>query len=68
MCYVETHDEEYIGHFRLGRIDFRSDGIFIEIDRSSNREIHVKFSLPITEFEKTLLVIKILSGEMGDDE
>lgn len=68
MCYVETHDEEYIGHFCLGRIDFRSDGIFIELNRSSKREIHVKFDLPTTEFEKALRVIKILGGEMDCDE
>ncbi len=68
MCYVETHDKEYIGHFRFDRIDFRSDGIFIELNRSSKREIYVKFDLPITEFEKALAVIKILSGEMDCDE
>jgi hypothetical protein len=50
-CYVETHNEECIGQFRLRRIDFSQNGISIEIDRSSNNGINITFSTTNAEFE-----------------
>lgn len=32
-CYIETHDENYIGHFRLRHLDFSASRILVEIDR-----------------------------------
>ncbi len=32
-CYIETHDENYIGHFRLRRLEFSSSRILVEIGR-----------------------------------
>jgi hypothetical protein len=29
-CYVETHDEKYIGHFLLRRVEFTPEGLSIE--------------------------------------
>ena len=63
-CYIETHDGGYIGHFRLAHIDFKTYGIYIELDRPDHRNIHVEFSLPTIEFEKALPVLNILSGEV----
>src|SRR5579864_8028681 len=34
-CYVETHDEKYIGHFLLRRVEFTPEGLSIEVDRPS---------------------------------
>src|SRR4029077_8626037 len=25
LCYIETHDEKYCGHFRLQRVDFTAE-------------------------------------------
>jgi len=33
VCYVETHDEKYIGHFSVRRIDLSPSRIVLEIDR-----------------------------------
>ena len=63
-CYVETHDEEYIGHFRLRRIHFTPEGILVEIDRSRNNVVRVTFSMTTSAFEEALPVLKIISGEM----
>jgi len=66
-CYVETHNLDYAGHFRLSRLGFRPDGISIDIDRSINSTIQVTFAMQATEFEKALLVLNILGGKIDLD-
>jgi hypothetical protein len=66
-CYVETHNEEYIGHFRLRRLEFNQNGIYIEIDRSRDQSIHVTFAITPAEFEEVAAVLKIISGETEPD-
>src|ERR1700758_2495734 len=34
-CYIETHDEKYIGHFLLRRVEFTPERLSIEFDRPS---------------------------------
>ena len=63
-CYIETHNKEYAGHFRLLRFDVRPEGISIEIDRANNRNIYITFSLTGDEFAEALPVLKIISGQI----
>lgn len=63
-CYIETHSEEYIGHFSLRRVDFRPDGISVEICRSRNSVIDVTFSMTSSAFEEAVPVLKVISGEV----
>ena len=63
-CYIETQNAEYIGHFRVRRIDFRPDGISVEIGRSRNNVIDVTFSMTTSAFEEAVPVLKIISGEI----
>jgi hypothetical protein len=62
-CYIETHNEEYIGHFRLRRIEFKPNGITVEIARSKNNIIHATFSISASAFEEAAPILKTLSGE-----
>jgi hypothetical protein len=34
-CYIETHDEKYIGHFLLRRVEFTPKRLSIEFDRGA---------------------------------
>ncbi len=65
-CYVETHNEDYIGHFHLRRVEFTQTGISIEIDRpgKKNENIQVTFAMTTAEFEEVAPVLRIISGEM----
>ena len=63
-CYVETHDEKYIGHFLLRRVEFTPEGLSIEVDRPSNNLISVTFSRTVSGFEDALQVLRIISGEI----
>jgi hypothetical protein len=66
-CYVETHNEKYIGRFRLRRFEFNQNGISIEIRRSSNQSIHVTFAITPAEFDEVAAVLKVISGEIEPD-
>ena len=63
-CYIETHDEKYIGHFRLRRVEFTPERLSIEFDRPSDNLVNVTFSMAVSDFEEASQVIKIISGEV----
>jgi len=62
-CYIETHDEKYIGHFLLRRVKFTPERLSIEFDRPSDNLVSVTFSMAVSDFEEASQVIKIISGE-----
>jgi hypothetical protein len=63
-CYIETHDEKYIGHFLLRRVEFTPERLSIEFDRPSDYLVSVTFSMAASDFEEASQVIKIISGEV----
>jgi hypothetical protein len=67
-CYVETHDERYIGHFRLRSIEFSPSRLLVEIARDRNNRIEVIFEIGQSEFEEVQRVIDIISGKSSPDD
>jgi hypothetical protein len=67
-CYVETHDEGYIGHFRLRSIEFSQSRLCLEIARDRNNRIEVIFDMGQSEFEEVQRVIDIISGKSSPDD
>jgi len=63
-CYIETHDEKYIGHFLLRRVEFTPERLSIEFDRPSDNLVSVTFIMAVSDFEEASQVIKIISGEV----
>ncbi len=61
-CYVETHDEKYIGHFRLRRVEFSPSRFLLEIDRQKANVVEVTFSIEAAEFKRVVRVVDIISG------
>ena len=68
LCYVETHDEGYIGHFRLRSIELSPSRLFVEIARNRNNRIEVIFDIGQSEFEEVQRVIHIISGKSSPDD
>ena len=60
-CYIETHDEKYIGHFLLRRIEFTPEKLSIEFDRPRDNLISVTFDMAISDFKKASRVVRIIS-------
>ena len=63
-CHLETHDEKYIGHFLLRRVEFTPERLSIEFDRPSDNLVSVTFCMAISDFEEASRVMKIISGEI----
>jgi hypothetical protein len=68
LCYVETHDEGYIGHFRLRSIELTPSRLLLEIARNRNNRIEVIFDIGQSEFEEVQRVIDIISGKSSPDD
>jgi hypothetical protein len=68
LCYVETHDEGYIGHFRLRSIEFSPSRLLLEVARDRNNRIEVLFDIGQSEFEEVQHVIDIISGKSSPDD
>ena len=64
LCYIETHDEKYCGHFLLRRVDFAPQKLSIKIDRPTDNFVSVTFAMVETEFAEASQVVKIISGEI----
>ena len=64
LCYIETHDKTYCGHFLLRRVDFTPPKLSIEIERPRQNFVSVTFAMVATEFAEASHVVKIISGEI----
>jgi hypothetical protein len=60
LCYFETHDSDYCGHFRLRLNAFSSSRLAFEIDRREKNHVEVSFALSATEYEKVLPTVKVI--------
>lgn len=70
-CYVETHDESYIGHFPLRLTEFSRTHLAFEIVRESNNHVVVSFVLDASEFERAQRIAEVIFGlrePESDDE
>ncbi|OGA12900.1 MAG: hypothetical protein A3H32_06795 [Betaproteobacteria bacterium RIFCSPLOWO2_02_FULL_63_19] len=61
-CYIETHDEAYVGHFRLRLTELSRTRLSFEIKRKTNTRVEVECSLSPTEFAKVRRVGEIVFG------
>ena len=61
-CYVESDDEEYIGHFKLTLLEFSSTRFVFELARHDNNRIEVSFALTAAEFKETEQIVEIIFG------
>jgi hypothetical protein len=62
-CYVETHDPDYCGHFRLRLNVFSSSCLAFEIERREKQCVEVSFAISATEFEHALPIVQLIFGE-----
>jgi hypothetical protein len=67
-CYIETHDEKYVGHFLVRRVEFTPERLSIEFDRPSDNLVSVTFNIAVPYFEEASQVVKIISGRSNLDD
>ena len=61
-CYIETHDECYIGHFRLRLTELSQERLEFDILRKPNDHVDVSFALNAMQFEEVRRVANIVFG------
>ena len=62
VCYVETHDEKYIGHFRVRRLNLSPSSVVLEIDRTEDNVVEVTFDMASADFKLVARVVDIITG------
>ena len=67
--YIESHDEEYIGHFELKLVEFSTTRLAFEIARRDHTFVEVTFAVTKTEFEDARSIVEVIFGlrEPGGD-
>ena len=59
-CYLESHDERFIGHFRLRLTAFNTNRLEFVIRRKFNRRVNLSFELNRAQFKEVARVIDII--------
>ena len=70
-CYIESHNEEYIGHFKLKLLEFSTTRLAYEISRCDHTLVELTFALTAAEFEEAQPIVEVIFGVMepgGDNE
>lgn len=61
-CYVESDDDEYIGHFKLKLVEFSSTRFVFEIARRDHNRVEVSFELTAAEFKEAQPIVEVIFG------
>jgi len=62
LCYIETHDEGYIGHFRVRLADLSRTHLAFDIVRKTNNHVEVSFVLHASELVEVQRIAEIIFG------
>ena len=62
LCYVETHDFDYCGHFRLRLNEFSPSRLAFEIVRSEKKHVEVSLALSAPVFEEVRPIVNVIFG------
>lgn len=66
-CYIESDDDEYIGHFKLKLIEFTPTSLTFEIARRDHNCVEVSFALTTAEFEEAQPIVEVIFGRREPD-
>lgn len=60
VCYVETHDGDYRGHFRLRLKEFSSSRLAFKIVRTAKNYVEVSFDLSEPDFQRVKRIVNAI--------
>ena len=69
-CYIESDNEDYIGHFPLKLIELTQSRLAFEILRPRNNRVNISFALEASEFDEVRRIAEIIFGlrDPGEDD
>ena len=62
VCYIETHDPEYCGHFRLRQVAFSPTRLHVDLDRPRHNVLTVTFELSEVKFGEAARFVDLIRG------
>ena len=60
VCYLETHDENYIGHFKVARASLARNRFRLELRRGRAAELEVTFKATDRVYDEVARVMRIM--------
>ena len=60
FCYLETHDENYIGHFKVTRAALGRNRFFLELRRREAAEVEVTFKTTDQNYDDVARIMRIM--------
>jgi hypothetical protein len=61
-CYIESDNEDYIGHFPLKLVELSQTKLEFDILRHKNNRVAISFTLQATEFDEGRRIAEIIFG------
>ena len=59
-CYIEAHDEDYIGHFKVVRASLARNRFFLELRRKQAAVVEVTFNTTDQNYNDVAKVMRIM--------
>ncbi|MDA2935145.1 hypothetical protein MYX82_12515 [Acidobacteria bacterium AH-259-D05] len=59
-CYVETHDEDYVGHFKVAHAELARNRLFLRLARKKAVELEVTFNTTDENYQDVERVMRIM--------
>ena len=60
LCYLESHDEDYIGHFKVVRAALARTRFFLELQRKPGAEVEVTFKTTEQNYNDVVRIMRIM--------
>jgi len=60
LFYIETHDEDYIGHFKVARAVLSPNRFCLELRRKHSAEVKVTFEATDQEYDRVAKIMQIM--------
>jgi hypothetical protein len=60
LCYLETHDENYVGDLEVARASLARDRFWLELRRGRATEVEVAFEATDQEYEDVARILRIM--------
>ena len=60
LCYLETHDEDYVGHFRVAHASLHRNRFHLELRRTQGADVEVLFDSTEQTYHKLRRILRIM--------
>lgn len=60
LCYLETHDEDYIGHFKVVRATLDRKRLYLELGRKEGADVEVTFKTTDQNYDDVERIMRMM--------